>query len=114
MAGGFTPEAFSESMNLAWILSDGQTVMVPDSSDVSSAVEGSLADPASQPDSGLIDLNRASLSELMTLPGIGNVKAQAIIAYREQHKFQTIEEVMNVSGIKENLFEKIRNLITVS
>ena len=49
----------------------------------------------------------------MTLPGIGEAKAGAIIAYREETPFRTIEEIMNVSGIKESSFNKIRDLIKV-
>ena len=62
----------------------------------------------------LININTASLEELDALPGIGAVKAQAIIDYRQQHGlFQTIEEIMDVSGIGQSTFDKIKGLITV-
>ncbi|MGN0335421.1 MAG: ComEA family DNA-binding protein [Lachnospiraceae bacterium] len=62
----------------------------------------------------LVDINTASREELMTLPWIGEVRAEAIISYRETSgKFQTIEEVMNVRGIKEGIFNKISKLICV-
>lgn len=61
-----------------------------------------------------ISLNTAPLDLLVTIPGVGESKAKSIIEYREtKGQFQTIEEVMNVSGIGEALFEKIKDYITV-
>ena len=63
---------------------------------------------------GLVDLNRAGKEELMTLPGIGASRAEAIIRYRQEYgDFAHIEEIMNISGIKEKAFEKIKDSITV-
>lgn len=63
---------------------------------------------------GLINLNTASASQLMELKGIGEVKAAAIIKYREQNgAFHSIDEILNVKGIGEKTFEKIRSQITV-
>ena len=63
---------------------------------------------------GKVDLNRAAKEELMTLPGIGETKAEAILQYRKEHgPFQTIEELMQVSGIGEALFEKIKNRVKI-
>lgn len=63
---------------------------------------------------GLVSINDASLEDLMTLDGIGNAKAMAIIEYRNTNgSFKTIEEIKNVSGIGDALFEKIKNKITV-
>ena len=71
--------------------------------------------PLSQPgQTKKINLNTATKEELMTLKGIGEAKAEDIIRYRkEQGPFQTIEEVMNISGIKEAAFRKIKDDITV-
>ena len=63
---------------------------------------------------GKVNINQASKEELMTLPGIGEVKADAIIQYRtEQGKFASIEEIKNISGIKDGVFEKMKDKITV-
>ena len=61
-----------------------------------------------------VNINTAGKEELMTLPGIGENKAEAIIAYREaQGKFQSSEELMNIRGIKEGVYNKIKDLIIV-
>ena len=62
----------------------------------------------------LININKASVSELMTLSGVGESKAQAIISYREENgSFKTIDDIKNVSGIGESLFKNIKDSITV-
>lgn len=65
------------------------------------------------PQSGLININTATLEELNTISGIGESKAKAIISYREKQPFEKIEDIMNVSGIGESVFAKIKDLITV-
>ena len=63
---------------------------------------------------GRININTASLEELQTLKGVGESRARAIIEYREQHgDFKTPEEIMNISGIKEGVFSKIKDQIVV-
>ena len=61
---------------------------------------------------GKVSLNNATLEELMTLPGIGEAKANSIIEYRKEQKFEKIEDIMNVSGIGEAIFEKLKEYIT--
>ena len=63
---------------------------------------------------GMVNLNTAGKEELMTLPGIGKKKAEDIINYRESHGlFRSVEEIMQISGIKEAAFGKIRDKIYV-
>ena len=72
------------------------------------------AQSAGNTEDGLVNINTADVSQLMTLPGIGQTRAEAIEAYRRQHgNFRTIEEIMKVDGIKEGIFQKIREQITV-
>ena len=61
----------------------------------------------------LIDINTCTIDELLTLPGIGESKANNIIEYRKKNKFNTINDIMNVSGISESLFNKIKEYIKV-
>ena len=64
-------------------------------------------------DASRIDLNTADVGQLSTLSGIGQSKAESIIAYREEHGgFTSIEEIMNVEGIKEGTFSKIKDKIS--
>lgn len=113
-AGGLLEDADNRVLNQAEMLQDGQQVVVytkeeavdlpvPDSGAGKSASNGEK-----------VNLNTARAEELMTLSGIGEARAQAIIAYREQHGgFQSIEEIMEIEGIKEKLFEKIREQIEI-
>ncbi|ACJ74549.1 hypothetical protein H17ap60334_08088 [Thermosipho africanus H17ap60334] len=66
-------------------------------------------------ESQIIDLNKADLEQLMSLPGIGTVKAKAIISYRQAHgNFNSIDDLINVTGIGPSTLEKIRDYVTVS
>ena len=62
----------------------------------------------------MVNINTAGPEELMTLSGIGEARAQAILSYREENgDFSTIEDIKNVSGIGEGIFDRIKNMITV-
>lgn len=66
------------------------------------------------PSDGKVNINTAGLEELMTLKGVGESRARAIMEYREQHgAFETPEDIMNISGIKEGVFSKIKDQIAV-
>ena len=110
LAGGFLPEAAQSYLNLAQLVSDGQKLVVPSVDEVASDRYGLSAEDAGD---GLININTADKERLMSLPGIGEARAEAIIAWREQNgRFQTPEDIMQVSGIKEAAYEKIKGLIT--
>jgi competence protein ComEA len=65
--------------------------------------------------SGKININTASMEQLMEIPGIGEAKAKAIINYRETNGgFSSIEEVMNIEGVKEGVFSKMKEYIVVN
>ena len=122
LAGGFTEEAADSYLNLAAVLSDGEQVRVPDREEADFAAAGMLLQDAgnlsrgAEPSGtgGKVNLNTASKEALMTLPGIGEAKAEAVIRYREEHGgFQKTEDIMKVPGIKQSAFEKIREKITV-
>jgi competence protein ComEA len=110
-AGGFSPDANNSSINLAEILTDGQQINVPEVNS-SAAMDG----PTRSIDSTLVlvDINTASLEQLDTLPNIGPITAQEILAYRNTNgPFESIEEIMEVPGIGQAKFEAIKDLITV-
>ena len=138
-AGGFTPEADVNYLNLAGFLQDGVKVYVPSVDEtkdlerdesisfdaagggaVSSGMTGAdvissgIAGTGADVDDGLVNINTATRDELMTLPGVGESKADAIIKYREENGgFETISQIMNISGIKDGLFNKIKDKIKV-
>ena len=122
-AGGFLPEACEEYVNQAEVLTDGKRLYIPTEDEVrepsqagkDTLTEELLLQPDRETDQadGLVNINTASMEELCTLPGIGEGKARHIISYRESTgKFEQIEDIMKVEGIKEGLFGKIRDLIT--
>ena len=100
LAGGFT-NANLDCLNLAQLLVPHQEIDIP------------FENESCPVKSSLISINTATLEELTTLPGIGETKAEEIINHREQQPFLAIEELKNVNGIGEKLFEKIKNKITL-
>lgn len=109
-AGGFSADADQNSLNLAAYVYDGQRIHVPSQSEVSPQTISDQSEPTSYP----ININHCSLEELVTLPGIGETKAGAIIKYRETNGgFDTIEDILKVPGIGSATFSDIKGLITV-
>lgn len=116
-AGGLREDAEPAYVNQAQILSDGEQIYIPTQEEVekggfNTQKEASVTGIAEE---GKIDINTATKEELMTLSGIGASRAERIIAYREaQGAFQKVEDLMNVEGIKEGIFQKIKDSITVN
>ena len=132
--GGFLPEAEEACCNLAeeivdgcqiYIMTktescaDGQTekkagIQTSPDSDMQTTDRNVRSNSATALENGLVNLNTADVAALMTLPGIGESRAKAIISYREQHgAFAQIEDIMKISGIKQAAFSKIKDKITV-
>lgn len=109
-AGGFTDRAATESLNLAEELSDTQMITVWSIDDMITADF-----PQSFYDDGLVNINTADVEELTSLPGIGDVRAQDIVSFREENgRFSAPEDIMRVPGIKESIYDKIKDLIKVN
>jgi len=110
MAGGFAEGADESYVNLAEIPADGQQIMIPTKEE---AVILKQATDASG--TGKVNINTADIALLCTLPGIGETRAGSIIEYRQKHGgFSAIEDIMQVSGIKESSFQKIKERIVVN
>ena len=131
-AGGYSKEAYENYLNLASLIADGQMIYVPSEEEVESgSIERGVASGAdgsgvggvtggngggnggnSSGSGALVNINQASKEELMTLPGIGESKADKIIAYRKANgRFNSPEGIMEISGIKDGLYNKIKDKI---
>ena len=111
LAAGSSDDAYLSGINLADKLADGQKVYIPSEGE---NAEGILSTDSGDVQSVMININTASEAELMTLPGIGQSRAKDIINYRVKNGlFESIDDIMKVSGIKEAAFEKIKDLIKV-
>lgn len=126
LAGGLKEGADTSNINLAKIVSDEMTIIIYSTEEVLEKfkqevcicnypyIENNACINNNDNNSNLININTATIEELTALTGIGDVKAEAIIKYRnEVGKFKTKEELLNVDGIGESLFEKIKDDITV-
>lgn len=112
-AGGALDGGYPESLNLAQEVQDGQKLYVPTQEEALAGGTPQGGDPGGGAQAK-VNLNTAGLEELMTLTGIGQTRAEAILAYREeQGQFRAPEDIMNVDGIKEGIYEKLKDEITV-
>lgn len=129
MAGGLTEDAPAERINLVYELDANISVYIPTRDELLNGFSGdpliirtndseyiwgtSTPEQTYEETSGLIDINTAGREQLMTLPGIGESTADAIIAYREETPFTSTQDIMNVSGIGESKYNRIKDLICV-
>ncbi len=101
LCGGFTNNAVTTNINLARVVNDGELINIS-----SREYEDIIT--------GKVNINTATIEQLMQLTGIGETKAKSIVSYRgEEGRFGVIDDIMNVSGISSALFEKIKEFITV-
>lgn len=108
-AGGFTENASEDYLNLAQELKDGMKLFVPSKEE---AVK--LQTEATREGNVVVSINSADVKLLCTLSGIGESRAKDIIAFREENgAFEKIEDIMKVPGIKESVFLKIKDHISV-
>lgn len=110
-AGGLQDAVDAQSLNLAAALVDGQRLFVPSAQDLTFTTDNR---GLSTETSSLVNLNTAGFAELDSLPGIGEVKAQAILDYRQNNGlFTALEDLLKVDGISQSLFESLEGLITL-
>lgn len=113
-AGGLKKKAADTEVNQAQALTDGEQVCIPYKIDDEESTVAGGSGTSSGMEGNKISINRATAEELMTLPGIGESKAQSIIQYREEHGgFQKIEDIKNIQGIKDGVFNKIVDCIVL-
>jgi len=106
-AGGPTPKAQIELLNLAARIADGEQIVVP-----RRGVGGALAAPGGGVATGPVHLNSATLEQLDALPGVGPVTAQKILDYRQQHgAFGSVDELDAIAGIGPARLETLRGLV---
>lgn len=108
-AGGFKASADKEYLNLARFVFDGEMIHVPQLGETSESSEFEEGDYSEK-----VSINQASVQELMSLTGIGATKAEAIVDYRQSNgPFQRIEDIMKVNGIKDAMYNKIKDDIVI-
>lgn len=131
-AGGLTENANTRYINLSKKVKDEMDIIIYTNEEIDAAKESNIviiekecvcpevkndacieSNTTNTNQNGLISINTASLDELLTLPGIGEAKAKSIILYREENEFNTIEDIMNVKGIGQALFDTIKEYITI-
>ncbi|SDJ27774.1 competence protein ComEA [Lachnospiraceae bacterium G41] len=102
-AGGLDEEADADAINLAMEVKDAEQIRIP-----------YIGETLNMSEDKLIDINKADIKELCSIPGIGEARATAIIEYRDSNGgFKEIEELKNISGIKDATFNKIKPYVCV-
>ena len=114
LAGGLTEESDTSNINLSKIVTDEMVIVIKSKNNEEVYIDSDVdINNNNNNNNQLIDINTCTIDELLTLPGIGESKANNIIEYRKKNKFNTINDIMNVSGISESLFNKIKEYIKV-
>ncbi|WP_343208917.1 ComEA family DNA-binding protein [Anaerolentibacter hominis] len=109
-AGGFAEEAAEDALNLAACVTDGSRYYIPTREEAAAGLFPEEGQPASD---GRVAVNTATKEQLMTLPGIGESKADKIIADREKNgPFRSVDDLTRIDGIKEGILNSIRDKIT--
>ncbi len=119
LAGGFRKNAYEKGINQAAQITDGQMIevlTVKEQKESGAKTQGQGTDAANaQSQDDRIDINTATAEQLTTLSGIGQAKAENIIAYRESSGgFSSVEDLMKVSGIGEGVYERIKDKVKVT
>ena len=118
LAGGLTEDAAGDYVNQAALVQDGQQIYIPTKEEVEGMTPTNYEVNESSDNvivSSKVNINTATMETLMTLSGIGESKAKSIIAYRQDNDgFKAIEEIKNIDGIKDAVYNKIFDLITVN
>lgn len=125
VAGGMTTEADLTSVNLAYLLKDGQKIYIPKISDTEEEIPVNNAIPVnvivgngteeSSNSNAKVNINTATVSELTKISGVGEKTAMKIVEHRETNgKFKTIEDIKSVSGIGDAKYESIKDYISVN
>ena len=121
-AGGLREDAAEESVNQARQIEDGEMIRIltqeaaaqAGDEEAGEGAENDVKAETANDSDGRIDLNLATVAELMTLPGIGQAKADSIVRYREKNgAFSSIEEIKQVEGVKEGVYNRIKDNIKV-
>ncbi len=115
LAGGMTEDAAPAAVNQALPVEDGQMITICTQEEWEHARAEETQPDVEQADDGLVNINTADVEELCTLPGVGQARAESILAYRQEHgSFQSVEEIKLVSGIKDGLYTKIKDKIKIT
>ena len=128
-AGGLTGEASSENINLVYLIECNMSIYIPSKDEIAKGFTGGDiirqdgvyvwgASPGAVSEGGsevplMVNINTATVEELKTLPGIGEVTAKAIADYRKDNPFKSVEDIKNVSGIGESKYNRIKDYICV-
>ena len=122
-AGGVTKDADLTNVNLAYIVEDGQKIYIPSKSDKNTLEEnkkivseeaGKNVTEEKNNSKKIVNINKAGLEELKTLPGIGESTALKILEYREKHgKFKSVEDLKKITGVGDSKLDTIKNIISI-